>query len=385
MFQILNKQLDESTFCPLCQASMYFIEAEQFGQEFQLHECSHCKHQVFQEDKHNCHCEKCQDKRKKLLKEARLQEHQQFRKKKDIVETSLEQLSFLNKLFLLSLLDAHVNENSPHEEYIDWAKIKYHPISPHYFFQNYLFERLIKDQVLIPKDFSDDMHQYYINTRLDGYSEPSLFSITHQLRLWFFENLRYGVPFHSADEVKDTLYLVLYQEIIQFTASYCRTWNIQFAGNKAFRAFCYGLMESLAVGQIYYLIQTALEYLYQQKALQARNENFINTNILRKTVEQYYERAKRECWETSILPRPLNLPISQMSQIFLFRFLGYDESIFFQPLWRLWKKIEPRLNFYSKKRCMYCGSNDLSVEYDAQEYVSLTCRQCKHQDHYFTQ
>ena len=142
MFQILNKQLDESTFCPLCQASMYFIEAEQFGQEFQLHECSHCKHQVFQEDKHNCHCEKCQDKRKKLLKEARLQEHQQFRKKKDIVETSLEQLSFLNKLFLLSLLDAHVNENSPHEEYIDWAKIKYHPISPHYFFQNYLFEYL---------------------------------------------------------------------------------------------------------------------------------------------------------------------------------------------------------------------------------------------------
>ncbi len=139
------------------------------------------------------------------------------------------------------------------------------------------------------------------------------------------------------------------------------------------------------MGQIYCLIQTALEYLYQQKALQARNENFINTNILRKTVEQYYERAKRECWETSILPRPLNLPISQMSQIFLFRFLGYDESIFFQPLWRLWKKIEPRLNFYSKKRCMYCGSNDLSVEYDAQEYVSLTCRQCKHQDHYFTQ
>jgi len=33
---------------------------------------------------------------------------------------------------------------------------------------------------------------------------------------------------------------------------------------------------------------------------------------------------------------------------------------------------------------MYCGSNDLAVDYDAKDYVSLICRQCKHQDHYFT-
>lgn len=37
--QILQKQLDESSHCPLCQASMFWIEAEQYSQEFQFHEC----------------------------------------------------------------------------------------------------------------------------------------------------------------------------------------------------------------------------------------------------------------------------------------------------------------------------------------------------------
>ncbi|MGK9626026.1 hypothetical protein O6382_24370, partial [Salmonella enterica subsp. enterica] len=88
---------------------------------------------------------------------------------------------------------------------------------------------------------------------------------------WFYENLSLGIPFRSADEVKDVLFQVLYQEIIQFTQFYCRTWGIQIAGSSNFQAFCYRLMDSLAIGQIYYLIQTALEYLYKQKALQPRN------------------------------------------------------------------------------------------------------------------
>ncbi|WP_219636018.1 hypothetical protein, partial [Streptococcus agalactiae] len=67
------------------------------------------------------------------------------------------------------------------------------------------------------------------------------------------------------------------------------------------------------IGQIYYLIQTALEYLYKQKALQPRNEKFINTNLLKKTLEQYRERALTEKWETSMLPRPYNIPYSKMS------------------------------------------------------------------------
>ena len=76
--------------------------------------------------------------------------------------------------------------------------------------------------------------------------------------------------------------MLLYQEIIQFAQHYCRTWGIQIAGNNSFQVFCFRLMDSLAVGQIYYMIQNALEYLYKQNALKARNENFINTNLLKK-------------------------------------------------------------------------------------------------------
>lgn len=385
LLQILQKQLDESTNCPLCQAAMYWIEAEQYEQSLNFHECSHCQHRIYQDAKINCHCERCLTKRKKLLKETRLQEQRKISSKsKEHYEYDINQLSFINKLFLLSVLDQHVQEHINYQEFIDWDAIKYHSITPNYLFQNSLIKQLVKDQILMPKDFSDEVQQYYINIRLDGYSEPSLFSITQHLRHLFFENLTMGVPFKDAEEVKSALYTVLYQEIIQFMQFYCRTWNVQIAGNNSFQTFCFRLMDSLAVGQIYYLIQTALEYLHKKNALQARNENFINTNILKKTLQQYRERSLTEKWETTTLPRPPNIAFSRMSEILFFKFLGYDESIFFQPIWRAWKKIEPRLNFYSQKRCMHCGSHHLTVEYDANDYVSLLCQNCKHQDHYFT-
>ena len=382
--QILQKQLDESSPCPLCHASMYWIEAEQYAHELQFHECSHCQHRVFKQDsKLNCHCASCTAQRKKQTQQTRLQE-QRKHKVKDEVIYSLDQLSFLNKLFLLSLLDQYAREDVQHDELIHWKNCKYHEITPNYLFQNHLVQELLKAGILKPQDSGIETEHYYLYVRLDGYADPSLFSITQQLRHWFYENLSLGIPFQTTDEVKDSLYLVLYQEIVQFMQFYCRTWGIQIAGNRHFQSFCYRLMESLAVGQIYYLIQTALEYLYKQKALQPRNDKFINTNLLKKTLEQYRERALTERWETSTLPRPHNIPLSKMIEILLFKFLGYDERIFIQPVWKSWRKIEPRLSFYSVKRCMYCGSNDLMVDYDAKDYVSLICRQCKHQDHYFT-
>ena len=68
MLQILQKQLDESTLCPLCQASMYWIEAEQYEQELNFHECSHCEHRIFQNSQQqNCHCVSCTQQRKKIM------------------------------------------------------------------------------------------------------------------------------------------------------------------------------------------------------------------------------------------------------------------------------------------------------------------------------
>lgn len=384
VINVIRKQLDESTLCPVCRAAMHWVEAEQYDQDVHYHHCSHCQHQIFMDTRQNCHCEHCQSNRKKMMRETRLQEKRKV-KKEDLREIELSDLSFVDKLFLLSLLDQRIHEHTQHAEYIDWEPIKYSPISPNYLFQNSLVKHLLQQHILLPQDFSSNVARYYLNVRLDGYSEPSLLSITLKLRQWFFENLSQGIPFKSSDEVKDALYLMMYQEIVQFMQFYCRTWHIQISGNRGFQTFCYRLLDHLALGQIYYMIQSALEYLYKQQALQPRNDNFINTNLLKKTLQQYRERSVTEKWETWTLPRPNLLPLSQMSYNLFFRFLGYDENIFVQPIWRAWKKIEPRLSFYSTKRCMYCGSHELSVEYDAENQVTLLCRSCKHQDHYFTQ
>ena len=49
MLQILQKKLDESTQCPLCRASMYWVEAEQYDKELNYHECSYCEHKIYQD------------------------------------------------------------------------------------------------------------------------------------------------------------------------------------------------------------------------------------------------------------------------------------------------------------------------------------------------
>lgn len=388
MLQILQKQLDESTSCPLCRAAMYWVEAEQYDQELSYHECSYCEHKVYPGNLHSCHCPACEKKRKQLIKEALVQENRKLKNKgkdKDMIEHKLNQLSFIQKLFLLSMLDDQVHENTQHDEYIYWERIKFQPFSPNYLYQKQLIKQLLDQQILVAKEFADEAGQYYVNVRLDGYSEPSLFSITHQLRQWFYQNLSQGVPFHTSDEVKDAIYELMYEKVVQFMQFYCRIWQVQISGNNSFKSLCFRLLDSLAAGQIFYLVQTALDYLHGQKLLQPRNEKFINTNLLKKTVEQYRERGLQEKWMTTTLPHPPQLPMSKMVEILFFRFLNYDEMIFVQPIWKIWEKIEPRLKFYALKRCMHCGSDELDVDYDAQHYVSLFCRRCKQQDHYFTQ
>lgn len=107
---------------------------------------------------------------------------------------------------MLSLLDEYAREEIAHDEYIHWDKIKYHHITPNWMFQSYLIKQLHKDGILDANDQTDDPQCFHLNIRLDGYSDPSLFSVAQQLRNWFYENLSFGIPFRSADEVKDVLF-----------------------------------------------------------------------------------------------------------------------------------------------------------------------------------
>ena len=79
----------------------------------------------------------------------------------------------------------------------------------------------------------------------------------------------------------------------------------------------------------------------------------------------------------------MNLPLSKMSQIFLYRFYLMMNASLYNRYGKHGARLSRALTF-SLKRCMNCGSNDLEVDYDATDYVSLICRNCKHQDHYFT-
>lgn len=95
---ILRKQLDESITCPLCQAAMFLVDAEEFDQEIQFYECSHCQHRLFNEENRTCHCATCTQQRKKLIQQTRQQEQLKYKIKDERI-FNLNELSFLHKLF----------------------------------------------------------------------------------------------------------------------------------------------------------------------------------------------------------------------------------------------------------------------------------------------
>ena len=384
--QIYQKQLDQSQLCPICRAAMYWIEAEYFHKALNFHQCSHCEHQLFYaEQTISCHCAHCLAKRQKNIEATRQQERRNEWKKKrqqsDDMQIAVERLSLIEKLFLLTLLDQKVDDRCMHSEYIDFEK--YYPlqIAPSYQLFTQLKKNCINKYYLL--ESKDSEQRFFTNLRLQGYREPSLLSLTQQLRDWFYRDLSKDTPYQDPAEVKDALLLLLSHELLNYAQYCCQKWKVLFYANQQFIDCCKSLLADLAASQIMYLIQRGLNYLHEQNLLDASNENFINTNRLRKTLLTYRERGQEQSWETHNLQRPADLVVSQMSYIFFQRFLKLDDNVFKQPLWKCWQQIVPRLRFFSQRHCAHCGSKDLYIEYNSKDNVSMTCLRCRQQDHYF--
>lgn len=384
--QIYQKQLDDSQSCPVCQAAMYWIEGEFYQQAINFHQCSHCQHSIYYgENPLQCHCQQCLKTRKQQIQAARFDERKRDWQKKhqrlDNVEFLLDELSLLEKLFLLSLLDAVVDEQRPHEQYIDFSN--YYPlqIAPSYQLFKYLKERMIKSYYLLSADTQSE--KYFLNLRLQGYREPSILSITHQLRMWFFHDFTQGVPYRNSDEVLDVLRDLLSHDIVNFCQQRCQKIHIQFYANQQFIEYCKTLLTQLAVHQIYFLADKAITYLQQNNLLHSQNKSFINTNHIRKTMSGYRQRGQQQYWETPNLERPADLAFSQMSYLFLYKLLKFEDKALLQPLWKAWQHILPKLRFFTERHCIHCGSKDLLIEHSTLNHVSFSCRRCKQQDHYF--
>lgn len=382
--EILSRKLDEQVICPLCQNMMYDIEGEIVGRVYQFYQCKQCHHQIFPHEDRICYCEHCVQQRKILMRETSLHEKKKQQDKKTVSDEEtlpqIDDLSFTQKLFILSVLDYHVNEERTHGEYIAWERMKYLPITPNYQYQSYLIKQLVKQGFL--SEHQGAVGFYYLNLSLDGVYDSSLYSIHSGLKSGFYHQLNEYVPFKHENEVKFALYQMMYQEIVQFMQYICGAWKIQIAGNQLLERLCQQLMAHLALSQIFYLVQQALNYLHQKKLLKRKNDDFVNTNLLRKTLLEYEQKIIHEKWETSSLLRPDDMPMSHMSQILYYHVLNLQDNFYYQPLWKIWQTVQPRLSFFARRRCLHCGSYDVLVEYNQFQQVSLRCQLCHRQYHY---
>lgn len=384
--EILSRRLDRQMICPLCQNPMYDIEGEIVGRVYQFYQCKSCQHQIFPQQDRICYCEQCEQERKKLMRETSRQEKKKYEKPdksqkyhEKALLPMINDLTFIQKLFLLSVLDYYVNEERTHGEYMAWDKIKYYPITPNYQYQAYLFKLLIQQGFVVEHNHSGF---YYLNISLDGLYDSSLYHIHQGLKSGFCTQLHEYIPFKHENEVKFALYQMMYQEVVQFMQFICGQWKIQIAGNSLLERFCQQLMGHLALSQIFYLVKHALEYLNSKKLLKKKNDDFVNTNLLRKTLMEYEQKIIHEKWETASILRPESMPMSHMSQLFYYQFLNLRENFYYQPLWKIWQNVQPRLTFFAQRRCLYCGSHDVWVEYDQFQQISLKCQMCHRQYHY---
>lgn len=387
---ILQQHLTDDT-CPLCQHHFYEMEANIYGRLYHYFQCANaeCQHQVFPQQDRICYCAECRILHKKTLKQSSQDEvkKQKNKIKSEDLITELYQLSFIDKLFLLSVLENHVNEDLKHAEYISWSYLKRFLITPNYYYQKQLMQHCVQQKYLLKSTTASSQNaeeNYYINLRLAHDTEPNIYYLTLTLRHLFYDNLTQGIPFSTAEEVKQAIYSLMYQQIIQYCQFICQDWHIMIAGNKYLEKLCYQLLENLALSQIYYLIHRALNYLHQKQLLQTKNDKFINTNLLRKTVQSYYETAMTEKWESYSILFPEQMPISTMSYILFYRFLNLSDDIYYQPIWKIWQKIEPRLKFYERQHyCISCGSNQVIAEYDNTQSITLYCQECQQRNYYF--
>ena len=386
--QLYHKQLDDSQLCPLCQASMYWIEGEVYYQPLNFHQCGHCQHCIFYGDKApNCQCKRCLNKRKQSIQHSVATEKTAQRRysKKNQDDVLLDDLTLVEKLFLLSLLDTLVDDHQAHDEFIDFKQ--YHPlqIAPSYALFKQLKQKFIQHGYLTSVNHELSEELYFTALRLHGYRDPSLLSLTHQLRQWFYQDFTQGIPYKDPEEVKSTLVQLLLHEVINFCQYRCQTWQVQFYANRHFENSCKLLLEQYSVTQLFYWVERALGYLHEQNLLHPENENFVNANLLRKTLNQYRINAQQKGWETPNLTKPTQLAQSQMNYIFIHKFLKMDSKILVQPIWKCWQEILPRLRFFSTRHCIHCGGSDLEVEYSTDQAVSFRCLSCKQQDHYFVE
>lgn len=379
--EILHKQLDPENICSLCEHAMYDIEIIHYSKIYHYYQCSACLHKVYPNDDGVCHCTTCLDERKKITTLTKQYERQ------TITETplkhDLEQMSFIHKLFLLSILEHHLTEDKTHREFFDWDKLKYTLITPTYYYQSLLLQQCLNLGYIITASKTEINQQYYLNLTLDHQEEPSLYAVYRYLMDCFSKKLSHTVPFKQANEVQSLLYELIYHELIQYIQYICQSWSIQFLGNKPFETLCYKMMQRLSLSQLYYLVERALNYLYKNKLLQAKNQNFINTNLLKKTLYDYYQYIIEQKWETGNNYRPKNLPISTMSSMFFITFLNLNDDFYYKPVWAIWKNIAPRLNFYEQRQCTMCGSDDVIISYDQNRQITLYCQQCHQQNYYF--
>lgn len=383
---ILQQHLTNEN-CSLCQHHLYEMEANIYGRVYHYFQCSNteCQHQIFPQQDRICYCTDCRILHKKALKQSSKDEIKKQNKKikhEDLI-TEINQLSFIHKLFLLSVLENHVNEDLKHSEYILWSHLKKFLITPNYFYQKQLIQQFLQLKYLIESSQNEE-ECYYINLSLIHDDEPNLYYVTMKLRHLFYEGLTKGVPFSAAEEVKQSIYDIMYQQIVQYCQFICRDWHIMIAGNKYLEKICYQMLKRLALSQIYYLIYRALNYLYQKQLLQRHNDKFINTNLLRKTLQSYYDTAVIEKWEFYSIHIPEQMPISTMSYILFYKFLNLSENIYYQPIWKIWQNIEPRLRFYERQHyCITCGSNHVIAEYDNEQLITLYCQDCQQRNYYF--
>lgn len=384
---VYQKYLDESTYCELCNASMMWIEGEFNSLELQYHVCTNCGHSYLPEKSPSpCQCKHCLEQRRKTIRETLKYEKYESRQKnlksKDQLEILLDDVSFLDKLFTLALLDGAVREGASYNEHLNFNHIYALDIAPNYQLFNQLVKKFKFDLFLIPMNPTIEDNCFYLNFKLKGYSEPSLMALTEQLRHWFYGNFTKGIPYKTADEVKDVLLTILAHEAIRFCSIKCGEVGVQFVANNKLVEFCKEVLNVWSPTQLFHQIQNAIDYLKKAKLLEASNVNFINTNMICKTLEKYRQVMAGNKWEVGIVKRP-DYPYSQMTNILLFEFLGFKENAFNQPLWKNWNDALPTLRFFEECHCIHCGGYNLFIDHKDDENISFTCSDCKMQDHYF--
>lgn len=347
LLKVLPPKKLEDMVCPYCEIPMFTKRRSKGTSSWRIPpiECFECDHKIFAEKfgyrRQQCECDKCVIAKKQLKFELEQEKRKAIQKiydVNDVVPINYCDLTFFNKLVLLTLFRMQTNEEFKYILSLD-DPLRVGALSPTEKMDLECLDELLDCGAVIIDPESrieafiekDDFKSFYAtkirwlpNITLNGIERAELNEIYKEI----YQELKSVIQSEWESDVFTTLFRIAREEVLQYVHVRSDELSVEFSAENKTREVVNQLLQEFAVCEIYYFVKKSVEnaHIYFSKGHASSKRHAANT--IPNKILSYGERAIDEGWNTYKFSRDSRAPRSYISQVFYDFFLQDEDCAF---------------------------------------------------------